>query len=198
MDLRPGPDDQGGVVNFRILILDFRLQGRTRTPPRTEAAKSRIESQKSGIPHAFTLVEVLMALVIFALAAVVLGSAYLNVLNSYEAVSRSMQAGEDVAYARQLVLTEPDREKLELGGEFEAAGGRQARWSAAIEPTTMADLFTVTFACEVSDPARPEPEKVVQTFTLFRPTWSIDPAERSRLKEETRTRILELQGRLAR
>ena len=145
----------------------------------------------------FTLVEVLVALAIFALTAVVLGSAYLNVLNSYEVVTRTAQISEDAAFARQLVLTEPDREKLELGGDFEGAGGRQVNWDAEIESTTMADLFGVTFTCTITEPGRPESEKFTQKFTLLRPTWSIDPAERSKLKEETRTRILELQGRLA-
>jgi general secretion pathway protein I len=145
---------------------------------------------------AFTLLEVLVALAIFALGAVVLGSAYLNVLNSYEAVSRGRQVSEDFAFARHLVLTEPDRLKLEQGGEFETANGRRARWTVEIESTTLADLFKVAFTCEIPDPTRIEPDKQVQTFVLLRPTWSIDAMERSKLKEETKTRILELQGKL--
>lgn len=143
----------------------------------------------------FTLVEVLVALSIFALAAVVLGSSYLNVLNSYEAVSRGVQTGEDFVFARQLVLNEPDREKVERGGEFDTASGQRARWTAAIESTNVADLFAVTFTCEIADPNRPEPDRVTQTFRLLRPTWSIkDPAERSKLREEAKSRILEMQG----
>jgi hypothetical protein len=65
-----------------------------------------------------------------------------------------------------------------------------------IESTTVADLFNVTFTCEITDPTRPEPERVVQNFRLLRPTWSIDPAERSQLKEDAKTRIYELQGKL--
>jgi len=144
----------------------------------------------------FTLLEVLVALSIFALAVVVLGSTYLNVLNSYEAVSRGVQIGEDFAFARQLVLNEPDREKLEEGGQFDTAGGQRADWRVVIESTNVADLFNVTFTCEIADPTRPEPERVVQTFRLLRPTWSIDPAERSQLKEDAKTRIYELQGKL--
>lgn len=149
-------------------------------------------SRQPSAGGAFTLVEVLAALAVFAFAAIVLASAYLNILNSYDIVSRHGVTGEDVAFARQLVLTEPDREKLEEGGEFESLGGRRVRWDVEIASTTMPDLFTVTFTCEVSDPTQPEPEKTTQTFTLLRPTWSIDTAERDQLREDVKTRILEL------
>lgn len=146
--------------------------------------------------RAFTLVEVLVSLAIFAAAAVVLGSAYLNVLLGYEAVSRGVQIGEDFAFARQIVLTQPDREKLEQGGEFETTGGQRARWSVEITSTNVADLFEVAFTCEIAGANRTESDKVVQRFRLLRPTWSIDAAERGKLKEEAKTRIAELQGKL--
>ncbi len=138
-----------------------------------------------------------MALVIFAMAAVVLGSSYLNVLTSYEVVSRGMTVDQDFAFARELVLREPDREKLEQGGEFEGAGGRRVSWSVEIVSTTVPNVFTVAFQCELSDPARPLPEKRTQQFTLLRPTWVTDVAERDKLKEEMKTRIYERQGKKA-
>lgn len=144
----------------------------------------------------FTLVEVLVALCIFAMAAVVLGSAYLNILNAYEAVARGTQTNEDFAFARQQVLNEPDRKKVEQGGEFDTAGGRRAHWSTEIESTTVADVYKVTFTCEISDPTRTEPDKQAQTFMLLRPTWVIDPAERGKLKEDAKARIYEIQGKL--
>jgi general secretion pathway protein I len=143
---------------------------------------------------AFTLVEVLMALMIFTLAAVVLGSAYVNVLNSYEVVSRGMTANDDFAFARQIVLTEPDRQKVEDGGEFQTTDGRIARWSVDIASTTIADLFNVAFSCELFEPGQSRPEKRSETFMLLRPTWSTDPAERGELKEKVKTRIMELQA----
>jgi general secretion pathway protein I len=146
--------------------------------------------------RAFTLLEVLVALCIFAMAAVVLSASYLNVLNSYEAVSRGLQTNEDFAFARQLVLNEPDREKLEKGGEFDTTNNRHVRWSVEIESGTIADVFKVTFTCEIADPTLPQPDKLTQTFMLLRPTWSIDAAERGKLHEDAKTRILELQGKL--
>lgn len=159
---------------------------------RSHATRPRLGRSTSG---GFTLVEVLVALCIFAMAAVVLGSTYLNVLNSYEIVSRGMQTNEDFAFARQLVLREPDRKKLETGGEFETARGRHARWSVEITSTTMPNVFNVAFTCEVTDSTRPEPEKLVQNFVVLRPTWVIDTAERDKLKADVKTRIYELQGK---
>lgn len=143
----------------------------------------------------FTLFEVLVALSIVALAVVVLGSAYVNVLNAYEVVRRGAVTGEDFAFARQQVLREPDRKKLEQGGDFETSDGRRARWTVEIASTSLPDVFAVTFACEVADPARPEPERVTQTFTLLRPTWTVDAGERGKLKEAVKARIVELQGK---
>ena len=143
----------------------------------------------------FTLVEVLVALCVFAMAAVILGASYLNVLLSYEVVSRGVVINEDFAFARQIVLREPDRQKLEQGGEFETAGNRRAKWSVEITSTTMPDVFNVAFTCEISDPNRTEPEKLTQNFTVLRPTWVIDTAERDKLKADVKARIYELQGK---
>jgi general secretion pathway protein I len=156
---------------------------------------SGLGSSRATSVYGFTLIEVLVALVIFAMVAVVLGASYLNVLNSYEVVARGMQVNEDFAFARQLVLREPDRLKLEQGGEFETAGSRHAKWTVEIVSTAIPNVFNVAFTCEITDPARPQPEKVVQNFTLLRPTWSTDPAELGKLKADVKARIFELQGK---
>ncbi|MEO6244500.1 MAG: prepilin-type N-terminal cleavage/methylation domain-containing protein [Opitutaceae bacterium] len=180
---------------FRFSIPDSRIPAPWLGLRAVRCRPSRIENLKSTIRSAFTLIEVLVALSIFALAVVVLGSSYLNVLTSYEVLSRGMQINEDIAFARQQVLRESDRKKLEQGGEFDTAGGRRARWSVEINSTLIPDVFTVAFTCELSDPARPEADKTTQTFTLLRPTWSIDAAERGKLKEDVKIRIAELQGK---
>lgn len=139
----------------------------------------------------------MVALAIFAMASIVLATAYLNILNGYDAAARATKTDADVEFARSLVLNEPDRTKLEQGGQFQSADGRQVSWSVDIASTNEADLFTVTFTCEVNDPAQQqkEPDKTVETFTLLRPTWSIDPAEHDKLREDAKTRILALQGK---
>ncbi|HEX2854211.1 MAG TPA: prepilin-type N-terminal cleavage/methylation domain-containing protein [Opitutaceae bacterium] len=147
--------------------------------------------------RAFTLMEVLVALAIFALAAIVLGASYVNVLNGYAIVGKANQTNEDLAFARAQMIAEPDRKLVEEGGEFESTGGRRVKWTATIVSTTINDLFTVTFVCEISaDPGKSESDRITETFTLLRPTWS-EPAERGQLLENVKARIQELQGKKA-
>ena len=145
--------------------------------------------------RAFTLLEVIVALAIFALAAIVLGAAYVNVLNAYEAVARGNQSDEDVRFARSQLLAEPDHDKAETGADFVSTGSRQVKWHATIEATNTADLFDITFVCEVTDPnANGGTQTTTEHFTVMRPTWA-DPATNSKLKQDAHDRIAALQGR---
>ena len=143
--------------------------------------------------RAFTLLEVLVALAIFAMAAVVLGATYVNALNAYEAVARRNEFGADLQFVRAALLTEPDRSKVEEGGDFDLGGSKRAHWNAEITATDTVDLFSVAWTCEITDPARREPFRTTQTYLLLRPTWS-DPVERTKLADRVKQRILELQG----
>lgn len=144
----------------------------------------------------FTLLEVLVSLAIFALAAVMLSAAYLNVLNAYAAAERGTVRDENVQFARSLLLVEPDRKKAEEGDSFEGGGGVRVVWRATIEPTTTADLFQVEFICEVSDPSAREPHKpITERFMLLRPTWS-EGVDTAKLRAEARERIVELRPKL--
>ena len=172
-------------------------QGPTLTVER--GARSRIrklyERCATSRSQAFTLVEVLVALCVFAMAAVVLGASYLNVLTSYEVVARGTQVNEDFGFAREQVLREPDRKKLDQGGEFETTGGRRAKWSVEITSTNVPEVFNVAFTCEISGSTGADTVKQTQVFSVLRPTWVTDVPERDKLKEELKARIYELQGK---
>ena len=127
--------------------------------------------------------------------AVAIFGTLLSLLNAYAIVERGAQADADVSFARAQVLTEPDRKKLEKGGEFDTTDGRHVKWEVEIVQTGTADLFSVTFTCTSGALAEAEPAKVVQKFMLLRPTWSIDAAERAKLREDTKKRITEMQAK---
>lgn len=140
----------------------------------------------------FTLLEVMVALVIFAMAATVLAAGYLNVLQAYEIARRGNAHEDDIRFARAQLLTEPDRQKAEDGGDFESDQG-QVRWHATIAPTDTADLFDVTFVCETTDTSGArETATTTETFQLLRPTWS-DGTDAAKLREDAKQRILEIQ-----
>jgi general secretion pathway protein I len=143
----------------------------------------------------FTVLEVLVALAVFAMAAIVLASSYLNILNGYEVIARGTQSNADLAFARSIVLNEADRTKLEQGGQFDTADGNRLTWSVEITSTNMPELFNVALTCEMNDATQHASEKSVQTFTVLRPTWVVDAAERDKLREDAKQRILELQGK---
>ncbi len=140
---------------------------------------------------AFTLVEVLVALAIFAIATVVLGSAYVNVLQSYESIRRDQIADAETEFVFSRILTEEIREEFEAGGTIETLHAGNFNWGAHLESTGVADLFRAEV--RVTPPGRTEggrPREVTRSFILFRPGWQ-EPDERERLREETRQRLEE-------
>src|ERR1017187_8255370 len=78
----------------------------------------------------FTIIEVLVALAIFALTAVVLGSAYLN-----ELARRANVNDGEVYFARSQLLSQPDLQTAQNGAEFDD-GDSHVKWTAEVEPTS--------------------------------------------------------------
>lgn len=144
----------------------------------------------------FTLLEVLVALVIFALAAITLGATYLNVLNAYHIANRVDAHDEEIRFARAQLMAEPDRTKAEDGGNFEAVSGGRVSWRATIEPSNTADVFQVTFTCEVAELNATTPmQPVSQTFMLLRPTWS-EGTDMTTLRQKAKDRIVEMRKKV--
>jgi general secretion pathway protein I len=141
----------------------------------------------------FTLIEVLMSLAIFALAAVSLGAAYSNVLMSRLALKQDEQRLDDFARCRAALLETPGFDDVETGGEIRLPGDRTARWKGRIEATAVSDLFAVELTAEVEPEGGGEAEEIIETRMLLRPTWSI-PSDRQKIRDEARQRLLEERG----
>jgi prepilin-type N-terminal cleavage/methylation domain-containing protein len=148
--------------------------------------------------QAFTLIETMVALVIFAMISVVLGSAYLNVLNSYAVVGRGHEDDQEIAFCRQELLAQPDYNTAVAGDQYTAVDGSQVQWSAAIDAQGGAtDLFTVVLTVQIAPNLQAEPRVITQTFTVLRPTWSLtgpDPTVEASERTAAATRIGQLQG----
>lgn len=141
----------------------------------------------------FTLIEVLMSLAIFALAAVSLGAAYSNVLMGRLALQQDEQRLDDLARCRAALMETPGFDDVETGGEIHLPGGRTARWKGKIEATAVSDLFAVQLSAEIEKDGGGEPEQFEETRMLLRPTWSI-PSDRQKIRDEARQRLEKERG----
>lgn len=138
----------------------------------------------------FTMLEVLVALAIFALGAVVLGAAYINILNAYAAARGANQRDTDLRFTRELVLTQPDREVVESGGEFDTAEGGRVRWQALVEATATPDLYRVQLVIAQAPAAGDRARVVEQTLHVLRPDWRV-AGEAETAHQDLRDRIRE-------
>ncbi|RME72881.1 MAG: prepilin-type N-terminal cleavage/methylation domain-containing protein [Verrucomicrobia bacterium] len=165
---------------------------RGRTPDRTGAA----EEGRRRRPHArrgFTLLEVILAVSLFAVSVVVLAASYINILNALDAVQADISLEQELAFVRSRILSEPDLEEVEKGGQVPTATHGEARWYAEVFPTDIADLFRVELEIELEEgpgSEHGEPRTIEQTLYVLRPTWS-DPVERDKLRALARERIEE-------
>ena len=141
----------------------------------------------------FTLIEVLVSLAIFALAAVSLGAAYSNVILGRIALQQDEQRLDDIARCRAALMETPGFDDVESGGDIHLPGGRTAHWKGKIEATAVSDLFAVQLTAEIEPSNGGEAEEVTETRMLLRPTWSI-PSDRQKIRDEARQRLEKERG----
>lgn len=151
-------------------------------PPRSRGVSRRC---------AFSLVEVILAVGLFAIAVMVLAAAYVNVLDSVDRVKTDQALEQELSFVRTQVLLEPELENVEAGGEVPTATHGVARWSASVSPTAVADLFRVDLQIELAGDGADVPGRTLsQTLYLLRSSWS-DPVERDTLRAEHRKALEE-------
>jgi general secretion pathway protein I len=143
--------------------------------------------------RAFTLVEVLISLAMFALAAISLGAAYTNVVLSRQALKVNDVAVDDLARARAALLETVNYDDVAAGGEIHLPGDRLATWKGEIEPTSVSDLFTVTLTVEIQNADGTDAPALTETRLLLRPTWSA-PADRQKIRDAAKQRLATERG----
>jgi general secretion pathway protein I len=144
---------------------------------------------------AFSLIEVVIAVAIFGMAATVLMSAFTNALLARERGVRNDQLNADIRAVRLQLLLEPDIEAAEDGDDYETLSSGLATWESRIEPTQVVDLFRVDLRIEFSDPPEDLPRNHGETLYLLRPTWSKSD-ERSDLLQEKSEELESKRGRM--
>ena len=128
----------------------------------------------------FTILELLVAVVIFAGAATVLVASYINILSNFEASRLKANFDEELAFVRGELQTISDLGEAEDGLEFDMGNGVSGNWYSEIEMTEIPNLFSVTIFVDMVD-AQGERQQLNQLFYLLRPTWGeVDEVARAR------------------
>jgi len=152
---------------------------------------------KNRRKHGFMLIEVLVALAIFGLAAVYLVDGAFVASRTIRLMKDSRELEQDLLWVRSQVLTEPSYEKLEEGGELSALTMGEVEWEVEVEMTEVLDLYLVKLKLgyEGNDDFGIEPGERTSQMYLLRPSWGghADFAtERNRLLEDKRDKIRDL------
>ena len=131
----------------------------------------------------FSLIEVVVAVALFAMAATVLTSSFVNALLARERAAANDRYAADLTIARRQLLLEPNREDAIDGGFVPTPHNGEARWSAEIRPTNVVDLFRTVLTVEFDAPMEDRPAVHRESLLLLRPTWS-ESDERDALLED--------------
>jgi general secretion pathway protein I len=138
--------------------------------------------------RAFSLIEVLVALAIFALAGMVLAAAYVNVLSAQNAILRRDAHDSSLQMIREALAAESLLENVEKWNDLKLPDEGKARWRAIVTPTTVADLFDVTLEAEITVDRSSDVLTITEKWRLLRPTWS-EPQDRETLRVDARSRL---------
>jgi len=147
--------------------------------------------KRNNTRAAFTILEVMVATAIFAVAVVGLAAAYINILTNIEVVKEDLALENELSLVRTKILLEPELETVEEGGDINTATHGLAQWNALVEPTETADLFRVRVEITLAGDEEVKERKIEQTLYVLRPDWS-DPLERENLRSARREQLEEL------
>ena len=126
--------------------------------------------------RAFTLVETLVALALFTLAAWVLLMSVGNLMRGLAHADDSSSTGFLREFVLREALAKKSREDVLRGGDLTTPEGERIRWSAVVTAEETADLHRLEL--RFLPPREASGAEVVITTLAYKPEWS-DPVARS-------------------
>lgn len=148
----------------------------------------------------FSLPEVLVSIVLLAMAVTILGQTVANSIRAHTFSQQYDPHSWPMRKLREAILSLPSREDIESGGELEISftidlGQEQRerdwkiRWEAEIYPTNLLNVYQVDVQATLE---AGDAYSEVREFHLiaYRPNWS-DPEETPRIEESIRERTRE-------
>lgn len=144
------------------------------------------------------LIEVLIALALFALSAVILVDGAFIASRVAREMKDTRELEQDLLWVRSEVLKIADYEKFSEGGELEALSMGGVGWEATVEMTEVLDLYKVVLRLEYegNEDYGIEPGERESSMYLLRPTWGNHrefSSDRTRLLDDRRRKMQEYQ-----
>jgi len=141
--------------------------------------------------RAFTLLEVLVALSLFAVASAMLVQSALNAVRAYELVQPESNREQMFRFVLRTIIATEDREEMEDGGDITLPDDSVANWEAEIEETQLLDLFLVTIEVELDDGFGGSGEEITRSYQvhLYRPDWDYEDGNRDEILEDRRDNL---------
>ncbi len=143
------------------------------------------------------LIEVLIALALFGMAAVFLVDGISVASRTMRLMKDTREMEQDLLWARSQIFKEHRYEEIDDGGEIKALTIGEITWETEIEMTEVVDLYSVvlTMEYEGNDEIGIEPGERISKMFLLRPGWANESdfaTERSRLLEDKKDKIREM------
>ena len=144
------------------------------------------------------MIEVLIALALFALSAVILVDGAFIASRVAREMKDTRELEQDLLWVRSEVLKIADYEKFSEGGELEALSMGGVGWEATVEMTEVLDLYKVVLRLEYegNKDYGIEPGERESSMYLLRPTWGNHrefSSDRTRLLDDRRRKMQEYQ-----
>ena len=144
---------------------------------------SKSRKHQTKCTKGFSLIEVLIALALFAICSNLITSAFINALLARERNSASDYHDIAIDTVRRQLLLEKNLKDAEEGGTLTLLEKGEATWTVEIHPTEIIDLFECLLDIKFLESKNPRKETFSETLYLLRPTWS-ESDERSTLLQE--------------
>lgn len=143
------------------------------------------------------LIEVLIALALFGMAAVFLVDGISVASRTMRLMKDTREMEQDLLWARSQIFKEHRYEEIDDGGEIKALTIGEITWETEIEMTEVVDLYSVvlTMEYEGNDEIGIKPGERISKMFLLRPGWANESdfaTERSRLLEDKKDKIREM------
>lgn len=154
---------------------------------------SKLHTKQVKQRQGFSLIEVLIALALFAICSNLIASAFINALLARERDPSSTYQDIAINTVRRQLLLEKNIDDAEEGGTLTLLEKGEASWTTEIYPTDIIDLFECRFDIEFFESDNPNQDTYSETLYLLRPTWS-ESDERSSLLQEKKDALLDLRS----